>query len=92
MKPNIKAYALTFALWWGLGLFALTWWILLFDGPSQELPFLGRIYRGYTITPAGSFIGLMWGLVDGLIGGVVFAGLYNWLTGRAKKSPDRSLP
>lgn len=92
MKFNVKAYAVTFALWWGLGLFFLTWWIILFEGPSTELTFLGRVYRGYTITPAGSFVGLIWGLVDGLIGGAIFAWLYNRLTARLAKSPDRSLP
>lgn len=32
MKLNVKAFALTCALVWGLGLFALTWWIMAFDG------------------------------------------------------------
>ena len=81
MRLNVKAFALTAGLVWGLGLFLVTWWILLFDGASSEVMFLGRVYRGYTITPLGSVIGLVWALADGLIGGAVFAWLYNRLAG-----------
>ena len=30
MKLNIKAFALTRGLIWGIGLFLLTWWIIVF--------------------------------------------------------------
>ena len=76
-KLNIKAFAFASALLWGLGLFALTWWIILFDGATGEATFLGRIYRGYAISPVGSMIGLVYGFVDGLFGGAIFAWLYN---------------
>ncbi len=79
MKLDVKAFALTSALLWGVGLFGLTWWIILFDGPTGEATLLGRIYRGYSITPVGSGIGLLWALADGLVGGAVFAWLYNRL-------------
>ena len=82
MKLNIKAFALTCALLWGLGLFVFTWWIIAFDGPTGEIPFLGRIYRGYCVTPLGSIIGLIWGFFDGLIGGAIFAWLYNIFVSR----------
>jgi hypothetical protein len=79
MKLNIKAFAVTCGLIWGIGLFMLTWWIIAFEGSTEETFFLTRIYRGYAITPVGSFIGLVWGLFDGLVGGAVFAWLYNLL-------------
>jgi hypothetical protein len=82
MKLNVKAFALTCGLVWGLGLFCLTWWIIAFDGVSADPTFVGRIYRGYSLTPAGSFIGLLWALADGFVGGLVFAWLYNRLVGR----------
>jgi hypothetical protein len=77
MKLNIKAFALACALIWGVGLFLLTWWIIAFDGATGEPTLIGRIYRGYSISPLGSVIGLFWGLVDGVIGGALFAWLYN---------------
>ena len=82
MKLNIKAFALTFAIVWGVGLFLMTWWIMLFDGATGQVTLIGQLYRGYSISPLGSFIGLVWGFFDGLIGGAIFAWLYNLLTGK----------
>ncbi len=82
MKLNVKAFAMTAALVWGLGLFALTWWVIFFDGATGEPTLIGRLYRGYTITPLGSVIGLVYGFFDALIGGAVFAWLYNRLAAR----------
>lgn len=73
MKLNVKAFGLACGLVWGLGLFLLTWWILAFEGNSAGPTFIGRIYRGYTITPVGSMVGLAWGFLDGWIGGLIFA-------------------
>lgn len=79
MRLDIKAFALTCGLIWGIGLFLMTWWIIALEGATGEVPFIGRIYIGYAITPAGSVIGLLWALLDGLVGGAVFAWLYNRL-------------
>lgn len=77
MRLNVKAFALTCGILWGVLLFCITWWIILWDGPGVGVPFLGKIYRGYSITPLGSLFGLIWGLVDGLIIGLIFAWFYN---------------
>ena len=58
----------------------LTWWVIAFDGPTHEMTLIGHIYRGYNISFVGSLIGLGWGFADGLIGGALFAGLYNLLS------------
>lgn len=79
MKLDIKAFALTCGIIWGLGVFCLTWWIIAFDGATHEVTIIGQLYRGYTISPAGSVIGLIWAFFDGLAGGAVFAWLYNRL-------------
>ena len=86
MKLDIKAFGLSCGLVWGLGLFMLTWWIMAFDGATGEITMIGRLYRGYSITPVGSLIGLVWAFVDGLIGGLIFAWLYNLLAGRLQKT------
>ncbi len=82
MKLDIRAFALTCALVWGFGLFFGTWWIIAFDGSTTDPTLIGQIYRGYTITPLGSVIGLFWALIDGLIGGAIFAWLYNLIAAR----------
>lgn len=84
MKLNVKAFAFTCALFMGLGLFVITWWIILFSGATQEITFVGKVYRGYSISPLGSVIGLVWGLIDGLIAGALFAWIYNMITGKEK--------
>jgi len=80
MKLNIGAFALTTGLIWGLGLFLITWWIIAFNGITGETTWIGQIYRGYTISPLGSMIGLIWAFIDGLIGGALFAWLYNLIS------------
>ena len=80
MKLNVKAFALTCGTILGFGLFFITWWIIATSGATGEPTFIGRIYLGYRISPLGSIIGLAWAFVDGLIGGGVFAWLYNRIT------------
>lgn len=77
MKLNTKAFALTCGIIWGLGLFFLTWWMIEFGGATGEKTMIGQIYIGYSVSPAGSLIGLVWGFVDALVGGAIFAWLYN---------------
>ncbi len=77
IRLNVKAFAVTFGLIWGIGLFVLTWWIMAFDGATGQATLIGQVYRGYHISPLGSLIGLAWATPDGLIGGAIFAWLYN---------------
>ena len=77
MKLNIKATSITFGLFIGISLFIVTWWIILFDGSSNSPTFIGKIYRGYSVTPIGSLIGLVWGLIDGAVCGAIIAWIYN---------------
>ncbi|MCP4755305.1 MAG: hypothetical protein GY866_30950 [Proteobacteria bacterium] len=77
MKLDVKAFAISCGLIGGIGLFCLTWWLIAVHGATGEETLIGRIYIGYTISPTGSFIGLAWALVDCLIGGAIFAWLYN---------------
>ncbi len=47
MKWNVGAFALAFGIWWGVGIFLVTWWVIAFGGGSTGEPtFLGRIYLG----------------------------------------------
>lgn len=89
MTLNVKAFAFTCALVWGVGLFVLTWWIIVFDGVAEEVTCFGQVYRGYRISPLGSLIGLVYGFFDGFVCGAIFAWLYNRLSGH--KSPKAVL-
>lgn len=82
MRIDVKAFALACAVLSAIGLMLGTWWIIAFDGPSTNPTWLGHIYRGYTLTWAGSLVGAAWGFVDGLMGGALFAWLYDFFEGR----------
>ena len=88
MRLDVKAFALVCGLIWGIGLFLGTWWIIALDGATGQVPFIGQIYRGYNISPLGSIVGLGWALIDGIIGGAIFALLYNIIAGRSSNKKE----
>jgi hypothetical protein len=67
-----------FGVVWGVGLLFMG---LISTYTGYAAPFviiIGAIYPGYGNTLIGSFLGLLWGAVDGFIGGWLIAKLYNW--------------
>lgn len=48
-------------------------------GSRTEASRLSVMYPGYAFSPDGSALGLLYGRIDGLVGGAVFAVLYNLL-------------
>ena len=92
MKLDVKAFALTYAIVWGGGLFLATWWIIALDGSSDAPTVLSSLYRGYSISPVGSLIGLVWATVDGLVGGAIIAWLYNRLRSPTSNYSGRFAP
>jgi hypothetical protein len=81
MRLNVNAFGLACGILWGLGLFFLTWWVIAFEGVTYQPTVIGLVYRGYSISPWGSVIGLIWAFFDGWIGGAILAWLYNVLRG-----------
>ena len=81
LKLKVWALGLTSGLLAGFGLFLITWWLILIEGSQAAPTFIGRVYLGYSVTPLGSLIGLVWAFADWFIGGVVFAWLYNLIAG-----------
>ena len=79
MKLNIKAFAIAAGLVWGINWFALTWWMMIFDGITHEITIIGRMYRGWSLSPAGSIVGFLWGFLDGFLIGLFVAWIYNKL-------------
>lgn len=87
MKLAIRPFALTFgALWSVAALFCglMNMWFPPYADSFLQL--LGSIYPGYT--PDGSFGSAvsvtLYAFVDGVIGGCLFAWLYNTLVRRSK--------
>ena len=84
MKLDVKAFALTCAIVCAGAILLYTWWIIVLEGATGETTFIGRIYIGYNISLMGSFIGAVWAFIDGLIGGFLFAWIYNFLGNKSR--------
>jgi len=82
MKLNVKALGLAAGILWGLAIFLLTYWFLLRGFEGKTLARLSNVYLGYSVTWYGGFVGLVWGFVDGFIGGALLAWLYNRFSGQ----------
>jgi len=81
MRLNTKAFALSCGILWGLAVLLATVWIIVFGFDGTVMINLDHFYFGYNISYLGAVIGGIWGFVDGLIGGAIFAWLYNRLCG-----------
>jgi hypothetical protein len=80
MKLNIKSFALACGILWSISMLICTFWVIyLGDGTNAFLEAFSDFYFGYTISIGGAFVGLLYGFFDGLIGGFIFAWLYNKL-------------
>lgn len=74
---NIRALALSGSVICGFGVFLITIW-LIFRNYTGEIIIFEMLYPGYSISPAGSIIGLIYGALDGLILGAAIGWLYNY--------------
>ncbi len=82
LSPKALAIAMG-GLWGGyvflLGLILTAFPNARFFWVSQELlEMLATLYPGYAPTVLGSFIGLAWGILCGIIGGHIIAWLHNY--------------
>ena len=76
MKLNTKAMALSVGILWGASLFLATLWLIVTGSAGGTLGKLSAFYIGYSVSWIGAFVGLVYGFVDGLIGGFLLVMLY----------------
>jgi hypothetical protein len=90
MKLKPFALGMSLGIVWGAALF-LTTWLSYFTGYGrlflEALP--GSLYPGYTISPQGSLIGLLYGFVDLLVMGLISGWLYNRFIERKNHGEER---
>ena len=80
MKINVKALAVASAILWGAAMLGMGLANLIWSGYGQQfLQTMASVYFGYHATRsiAEVIVGTLYGTVDGLIAGAVFAWLYN---------------
>jgi len=89
MRFNVVAFSLTCALVWGGAILVVAASNMIWPGYGRAfLELAASIYPGYRPGPSvGSVVtGTLYALVDGAIGGAVFAWLYNVLSRRFKSA------
>ncbi|MBN2371429.1 MAG: bacteriophage holin [Vicinamibacteria bacterium] len=79
MRLNVRAFALTGGIVWGLTVCLATLWLLAFGYEGGMIRVLDHFYFGYSYSVVGAFVGLFWGFIDGAIFAALFAWLYNRL-------------
>ena len=80
-RIHANILALIFAIICGLGLFVMTVWLLIKGGEhvGPHLELLGQYFIGYSVTWAGSVIGLFYCAVFGGICGWLIGMIYNFI-------------
>lgn len=81
---HVSSFALSAGIIWGLGVFLLAFFSLMWGYASAWTELLGNVYVGVEATWKGAFVGLVWGFVDAFIGAFVFAHLYNFFLKKFK--------
>ncbi|MDY6863307.1 MAG: bacteriophage holin [Thermodesulfobacteriota bacterium] len=76
---NILSLGLSLGITWAAGIFFLGIMAWLLDWGTAIVEISSALYIGYKATPLGIMIGTVWAFVDGFIGGVIIAWLYNKL-------------
>ena len=78
-RIKADALALVCALIGGMGLFAMTVWLVIKDGSQagQHLQLLSNYFVGYSVTWPGAFVGLVYGAITGGGTGWVIGRIYN---------------
>lgn len=80
MKLSVKGLALASGILWGVAMLGMGLANLIWSSYGQQfLQLMASVYPGYHATRsiAEVIVGTLYGFVDGLIGGAVFAWLYN---------------
>lgn len=86
MRLSAKALALALGLLWGGGIaFAALLHLAYPSYGTAFLDFVSSIYPGFhgARSLGDALVGIAYGLIDGTVGGFIFASLYNLFAGRA---------
>ena len=75
MNLRKRALGLSLGVVWGLAVFVATV-LATMRGRGVTLSLLAAWYPGFTVSYGGAVIGLLWGFVNGFIGGALIAWFY----------------
>ena len=81
-RLDAVSLGLAFGIMWALGVFILGIMAAAADWGTEIVALMSSVYSGFDPTFAGSLIGAAWGFVDGGVGGLLIAWLYNVILAR----------
>ena len=76
-KLHPVSLGLAFGILWSISLVIVTILAMLYAYGTPFVALLGSVYIGYEATLLGTLIGAVWAFLDGFIGGLLLAWLYN---------------
>ena len=79
MKLRVRAFGLATGVVAGLFVFFVTL-VSIWFGRGETIDALVVPFPGFSRSIGGAIVGLIWGFVDGFIGGALLAWLYNRFT------------
>ena len=77
MKLRPLSLGIAVGIVWGLGVLLATIRAVQIHG-GATLILLRKFFPGYTVSPGGCVLGMIWGFVYGFLVAVAIAGLYNY--------------
>jgi hypothetical protein len=75
-RLNVKALAIAVGSAWALCML-FAGWAAIFGWSVKFVEIMGSVYIGYEATFVGGIIGALWGFLDGAVGGLIIALIYN---------------
>jgi len=78
---NVRAFALTCGIFWAASLILIATLTMKTGLGLSFVNMVSEVYLGYGPTLVGALLGAMWGFLDGLVCGAIFAWLYNKIAG-----------
>ena len=75
-KLSVKGLAISLGAAWALCMLFIGW-VSIFGWATNIVEVMSPVYIGFKPTFLGGIIGAAWGFVDGAIGGLIIALIYN---------------
>ncbi len=81
---NLIAYSAAFSIMWAAFIFCIGLTAAYLNWGNGIVTAMSTLYLGYDATLIGAIIGGIWALIDGAVGGAIFAVVYNYVAKMTK--------
>jgi len=77
VKLDVVRFGITLGCIWGFSILVLAAASRASQRAEKTVQLFSKVYRGFGKTLLGSFVGAVWGFIDGAISGLLIAWVYN---------------